>query len=147
MVYSLGRKFVLIKHKSLFNFSTDLGCSEISLLSTRNKSSSFNFSNFSLCVTKTSSVHLHQIFAPTRRSTPSNMTEEPAAKRKCIGVDCPNDAGSLQCPTCLKLGLKESFFCSQDCFKRSWVSFLFCAPNPRNPNRELQLMCVATDYA
>lgn len=38
----------------------------------------------------------------------------------CIGVACSNPAGTLQCPTCLKLG-KESFFCSQDCFKRSWV--------------------------
>ncbi|MCJ1303165.1 Methionine aminopeptidase 1 [Hypocenomyce scalaris] len=39
--------------------------------------------------------------------------------RQCIGPDCQNEAGTLQCPTCLKLG-KESFFCSQDCFKRSW---------------------------
>ncbi|KAI9743559.1 MAG: Methionine aminopeptidase 1 [Claussenomyces sp. TS43310] len=50
------------------------------------------------------------------------MTAEPPAKRKCIGVDCENEAGSLQCPTCLKLGLKDSFFCSQDCFKRSWTT-------------------------
>jgi hypothetical protein len=50
------------------------------------------------------------------------MNSESAAKRKCLGVDCENDAGTLQCPTCLKLGMKESFFCSQDCFKRSWVS-------------------------
>ncbi|KAG0158999.1 hypothetical protein PDIDSM_6519 [Penicillium digitatum] len=41
------------------------------------------------------------------------------ANRKCRGVDCPNDAGTLQCPTCLKSGT-DSFFCSQDCFKRSW---------------------------
>ncbi|KAH8816393.1 peptidase M24, structural domain-containing protein [Xylogone sp. PMI_703] len=47
------------------------------------------------------------------------MAEE-GAKRKCLGVDCENDAGTLQCPTCLKLGLKDSYFCSQDCFKRSW---------------------------
>ncbi|KAL9128010.1 MAG: hypothetical protein Q9175_007620 [Cornicularia normoerica] len=40
--------------------------------------------------------------------------------KRCIGMDCPNDAGTLQCPTCLKLG-KESSFCSQDCFKRSWL--------------------------
>jgi len=45
-----------------------------------------------------------------------------APKRKCIGLDCDNDAGTLQCPTCLKLGIKDSFFCSQDCFKRSWSS-------------------------
>jgi hypothetical protein len=39
----------------------------------------------------------------------------------CLGEDCHNEAGTLQCPTCLKLGLKDSFFCSQDCFKRNWV--------------------------
>lgn len=50
------------------------------------------------------------------------MAIEPPAKKKCLGVDCPNDAGSLQCPTCLKLGIKDSFFCSQDCFKKNWVS-------------------------
>lgn len=43
--------------------------------------------------------------------------------KRCIGVGCENEAGSLQCPTCLKLG-KESSFCSQDCFKRSWVGSL-----------------------
>lgn len=50
------------------------------------------------------------------------MGDEPPAKRKCLGVDCPNDAGALQCPTCLKAGVKDSFFCSQDCFKKNWVS-------------------------
>ncbi|KAF4472671.1 methionyl aminopeptidase [Fusarium albosuccineum] len=48
------------------------------------------------------------------------MTSEPPAKKKCMGADCENDAGSLQCPTCLKLGIKDSFFCSQDCFKKNW---------------------------
>ncbi|KAG7139695.1 Methionine aminopeptidase 1 like protein [Verticillium longisporum] len=48
------------------------------------------------------------------------MAEEPPAKRKCMGEDCSNDAGSLQCPTCLKVGIKDSFFCSQDCFKKNW---------------------------
>ncbi|KAK8064456.1 methionine aminopeptidase [Apiospora phragmitis] len=45
---------------------------------------------------------------------------EPPAKKKCLGTDCENDAGTLQCPTCLKLGIKGSFFCSQDCFKKNW---------------------------
>lgn len=49
------------------------------------------------------------------------MTSEPPAKKKCLGADCDNDAGALQCPTCLKLGIKDSFFCAQDCFKRNWV--------------------------
>lgn len=38
---------------------------------------------------------------------------------KCVGVDCDKDAGTLKCPSCLKIG-KESSFCSQDCFKKSW---------------------------
>lgn len=42
-------------------------------------------------------------------------------KPVCAAVDCKNDA-HLQCPTCLKLDKNEgSFFCSQDCFKKSWV--------------------------
>ena len=45
-------------------------------------------------------------------------------KRKCEGSDCPNDAGSLQCPTCQKLG-KEAYFCGQDCFKRNWVGWSY----------------------
>lgn len=40
---------------------------------------------------------------------------------KCAGAGCGNEAGALQCPTCLKLGLKNGHFCSQDCFKRNWV--------------------------
>ncbi|KAF2022255.1 methionine aminopeptidase 1 [Aaosphaeria arxii CBS 175.79] len=45
-------------------------------------------------------------------------TDAPAAARKCLG--CDNEASSLQCPNCQKIG-KESFFCSQDCFKRNWA--------------------------
>ncbi|EGR48421.1 uncharacterized protein TRIREDRAFT_62335 [Trichoderma reesei QM6a] len=48
------------------------------------------------------------------------MASEPPAKKKCLGSDCSNEAGALQCPTCLKLGIKDSFFCSQECFKRNW---------------------------
>ena len=44
-------------------------------------------------------------------------------KKSCMGVDCPNEAGDLKCPTCLKMG-KESSFCGQDCFKKSWVGDL-----------------------
>ncbi|KAI0165129.1 methionine aminopeptidase 1 [Hypoxylon sp. FL1284] len=45
---------------------------------------------------------------------------EPLLERICLGIDCGNDAGSLQCPTCLKVGMKNSYFCSQDCFKKNW---------------------------
>ncbi|KAG8627376.1 hypothetical protein KVT40_004859 [Elsinoe batatas] len=49
-----------------------------------------------------------------------NDAANPPTKRKCLGADCSNDAGALQCPTCLKLGVNDSFFCAQDCFKRNW---------------------------
>lgn len=29
-------------------------------------------------------------------------------------------SAKLQCPTCVQLGIQGSYFCSQDCFKRSW---------------------------
>lgn len=53
----------------------------------------------------------------------TDSSEQPS-KGKCVGADCENEAGALQCPTCLKLGLKDSYFCSQDCFKRNWVSYI-----------------------
>lgn len=53
------------------------------------------------------------------------MATDTEPKRMCAGVDCPNEAGTLQCPSCLKLALKDSYFCSQDCFKRSWVCIIF----------------------
>ncbi|CAN7992236.1 unnamed protein product [Ixodes pacificus] len=37
----------------------------------------------------------------------------------CGTLGCENSA-KLQCPTCIKLGIKGSFFCSQACFKGSW---------------------------
>ncbi|XP_008559022.1 methionine aminopeptidase 1 [Microplitis demolitor] len=37
----------------------------------------------------------------------------------CETPGCKSVA-SLQCPTCLKIGIQGSYFCSQDCFKGSW---------------------------
>lgn len=34
---------------------------------------------------------------------------------------CANSATTLQCPTCLKLSINDSYFCSQDCFKNNRV--------------------------
>ncbi|XP_055699568.1 methionine aminopeptidase 1 [Phlebotomus papatasi] len=39
----------------------------------------------------------------------------------CETVDCKKEA-RLQCPTCLKLGIVGSYFCDQECFKKSWKS-------------------------
>lgn len=67
--------------------------------------------------------HFQQPTFPLQRHSrkpQSIMGTETTTTRKCLGADCENDASSLQCPTCQKMG-KESFFCSQDCFKKNWV--------------------------
>ncbi|KAJ9643981.1 Methionine aminopeptidase 1 [Coniosporium tulheliwenetii] len=64
------------------------------------------------------------------------MTIDDSSPRKCLGKDCPNDAGSLQCPTCQKMG-KESYFCSQDCFKRNWSEHKAVHKSQSNPLRNL----------
>lgn len=57
--------------------------------------------------------------------------------RQCTSKDCENEAGTLQCPTCQKAGL-ESFFCSQDCFKRNWVIFHLYTSSGANNTNNLQ---------
>ena len=37
----------------------------------------------------------------------------------CESPGCQAEA-RLQCPTCIKLEIKGSFFCSQECFKSNW---------------------------
>ncbi|XP_014229744.1 methionine aminopeptidase 1 [Trichogramma pretiosum] len=43
------------------------------------------------------------------------------SSNKCDTPGCEKQA-SLQCPTCIKIGITGSFFCNQDCFKSSWKS-------------------------
>lgn len=43
----------------------------------------------------------------------------PAMATVCISANCGKEAG-LHCPTCIKLGIKGSFFCGQECFKSNW---------------------------
>ncbi|KAF9730591.1 hypothetical protein PMIN06_007664 [Paraphaeosphaeria minitans] len=50
----------------------------------------------------------------------ANANSPEQSTRKCLGADCENEAGDLQCPTCVKAGMQDSYFCSQDCFKRNW---------------------------
>lgn len=51
------------------------------------------------------------------------MDQAAEQPRKCPGLNCENDASTLQCPKCKEMSV-DSFFCSQDCFKRSWVGSL-----------------------
>ena len=39
--------------------------------------------------------------------------------KSCETPGCEEPA-KLQCPTCIKLGIQGSFFCSQQCFKSNW---------------------------
>jgi len=41
------------------------------------------------------------------------------ASQNCITEGCGAPA-TLQCPTCIKLNVQGSFFCTQECFKKSW---------------------------
>ncbi|MEE6460631.1 hypothetical protein FKM82_001046 [Ascaphus truei] len=41
--------------------------------------------------------------------------------RVCETEGCTSEA-KLQCPTCIKLGIQGSYFCSQECFKGSWAT-------------------------
>lgn len=52
-------------------------------------------------------------------------------------MDCENHAEALQCPTCLKLGIKDSYFCSQDCFKKSWVCTSLQGPLPLQAKHDI----------
>lgn len=40
-------------------------------------------------------------------------------KEICSHPECTKPA-AMQCPSCIKLGLAPSWFCSQDCFKEMW---------------------------
>ncbi|KAI9807868.1 MAG: Methionine aminopeptidase 1 [Sarcosagium campestre] len=60
------------------------------------------------------------------------MGAEPVQKRKCIGVECAEDASNLQCPKCRDVR-KDNFFCSQDCFKRSWIEHKVIHAGKLNP--------------
>uniref|UniRef100_A0A4W3I423 Methionine aminopeptidase n=1 Tax=Callorhinchus milii TaxID=7868 RepID=A0A4W3I423_CALMI len=54
-----------------------------------------------------------------------------AAKRVCETAVCEREA-RLQCPTCIKLGIQGSFFCSQECFKGSWSTHKLLHKNAKN---------------
>jgi len=44
----------------------------------------------------------------------ADSTAGDAKSHVCLTTGCSKSA-SLQCPTCLKLGIEGSFFCSQVC--------------------------------
>lgn len=70
----------------------------------------------------------------TAEATDSSLSKRPDAEadkgstggpsesdlKKCLGCG-KTTVGQLSCPTCLKLGISTSIFCSQACFKANWA--------------------------
>ncbi|KAK8737412.1 hypothetical protein OTU49_004468, partial [Cherax quadricarinatus] len=54
-------------------------------------------------------------------STSTKMSANGVAAHCCETPGC-NAEAKLQCPTCIKLNIQGSFFCSQNCFKGYWES-------------------------
>lgn len=52
------------------------------------------------------------------------------AKNKCL--EC-GDPSTLKCPTCLKNGLPDSYYCTQTCFKKSWATHKAAHPKTTKP--------------
>lgn len=58
-------------------------------------------------------------------NTEANKTQETKAPPKfngtfaCATPQC-GKASTLQCPSCTKLGLPNTYFCSQECFQSFW---------------------------
>ncbi|NP_001020336.2 methionine aminopeptidase 1 [Danio rerio] len=53
--------------------------------------------------------------------TDSSRSMAAVETRECETEGCHSEA-KLQCPTCIKLGIQGSYFCSQECFKGSWAT-------------------------
>lgn len=66
---------------------------------------------------------LHSTSPLLHHSLLSHSTMATSSEQLCQGLNCSKPA-ALQCPTCLKLGIPNSFFCSQSCFKDNWVRTL-----------------------
>ncbi|XP_011451905.4 methionine aminopeptidase 1 [Magallana gigas] len=59
------------------------------------------------------------ISVSSRGSNSEMAANGEVVQRSCETPGCDKDA-KLQCPTCIKLAIPGSFFCSQDCFKGFW---------------------------
>ncbi|PHJ21294.1 methionine aminopeptidase [Cystoisospora suis] len=57
---------------------------------------------------------------PTSSSSSSSLSnDKETGSLKCEGCG-KSVKGDLSCPKCVSLGIKRSYFCSQDCFKANW---------------------------
>ena len=45
--------------------------------------------------------------------------EAAAGAPPCENPECRKPS-TMECPTCIKLGLESSYYCSQECFKAFW---------------------------
>lgn len=66
--------------------------------------------------------HLH----PLTLYATTAMAAAPNPEQLCSTTGCSNSA-ALQCPTCLKLGIQGSYFCSQVRYGIIHVNQMLCA--------------------
>ncbi|VDK73079.1 unnamed protein product [Onchocerca ochengi] len=63
--------------------------------------------------------------------------DRPVDGNLCSSPECAN-AAKLRCPTCIELKLRDSYFCSKECFKNSWpfhkLIHLACTGSPEHYN-------------
>ncbi|KAJ6668895.1 hypothetical protein lerEdw1_012382 [Lerista edwardsae] len=64
--------------------------------------------------------------------------------RVCETAGCSSEA-KLQCPTCIKLGIQGSYFCSQECFKGSWATHKLLHKKANELGITVAFFCFAED--
>ena len=71
--------------------------------------------------------------ANTEQQDNSEVKEElpQSTQRACATPDCSKPA-AMQCPTCIKLGLEPTYFCSQTCFASFWKFHKLAHSKPKD---------------
>ena len=67
--------------------------------------------------------------AALHRPSPAESMAAVVVTRECETEDCSKEA-KLQCPTCIKLGIQGSYFCSQVAFRISSAGFVVTLREP-----------------
>uniref|UniRef100_A0ACB8E8Q4 Methionine aminopeptidase 1 n=1 Tax=Sphaerodactylus townsendi TaxID=933632 RepID=A0ACB8E8Q4_9SAUR len=64
--------------------------------------------------------------------------------RVCETAGCSSEA-KLQCPTCIKLGIHGSYFCSQECFKGSWATHKLLHKKAKDEKAKREVSALTVD--
>lgn len=64
-----------------------------------------------------------------------NTLPDKPAERACATPTCAK-AATMQCPTCIKLGLEPTYFCGQECFASFWKFHKLAHQKPTKSSQE-----------